>query len=71
MRRCVYPSIDVYIGKNSGRIHLTSHVDLECLSFQIGHVFRWFRNRKHYFCSRIEFVHQKGYQYDYVLFDLA
>ena len=35
LRRCVHPSVDVYIAKKSGRIHLTSRVDLECLSFQI------------------------------------
>ena len=76
LRRCVQPSVDVYIAKNSGRLHLTSRVDLECLSFQIlnlpnNHTFRWFGNRKHYFCSRIEFVQHKGYQFDYILFDLA
>ena len=35
LRRCVLPSVDVYLAKNSGHIHLTSRVDLECLSFQI------------------------------------
>ena len=69
-----HPSVDVYIPKNAGRIYLTSRLDLECVSFQIlnlanEHVFRWFN--KHYFCPRFEFVRQKGYQYDYTLFDLA
>ena len=35
LRRCVHPSVNIYIAKKSGRIHLTSRIDLECLSFQI------------------------------------
>ena len=76
LRRYVYPSINVYIAKNSGLVHLTSCVDLECLSFQIvdltnDHVFQGFGNCRHSVCGRIELAQQKGYQYDYILFDLA
>ena len=35
LRKFIHPSLDVYIAKNSGRIHLTSRVDLDCLRFQI------------------------------------
>ena len=35
LRDSVHPSVDVYVAKNSGRIHITSRVDLECLRYRI------------------------------------
>ena len=35
LRDSVHPSVYVYPAKNSGRLHITTHVDLECLRYQI------------------------------------
>ena len=85
LRDSVHPSVDVYVAKNSGRIHITSRVDLECLRYRISdvinkHLFfeRNFRYQPHegpdfiqqsFYGPRLEFVQQKGYQNDYILFD--
>lgn len=34
LRASVHPSVDVYVAKNSVRIHITSRVDLECLRYR-------------------------------------
>lgn len=82
LRGHVYPSIDVYIVKNSGRIHLSSYVNLEHFSFEVAqiaerHVFHWMYDRKFdYVMGLVEnfwldLVQKKGEQYDHILFDLA
>ena len=85
LRDSVHPYVDVYVAKNSGRIHITSCVDLECLHYRIfdvinNHLFfeRSFCYQPHqgpdfiqqrFYGPQHEFVQQKGYQYDYILFD--
>ena len=76
LRDSVHPSVDVYVAKNSGRIHITSHVDLECLRYRIfdainNHLIfeRNFRHQgpdfmqQNFYGPRFEFVQQKGDQY--------
>lgn len=73
LRKFIHPSLDVYVAKNSGRIHLTSRVDLDCLRFQILNLVNYhlFYRRIFEYLPRpdLNFVQQKGYQYDYILFD--
>ena len=85
LRDSVHPSVDVYVAKNSGPINITSRVDLEWLRYRIfdvinNHLFfeRNFRYQPHqgpdfiqqsFYGPRLEFVQQKGYQYDYILLD--
>ena len=54
LRDSVHHSVNVYVAKNSGRIHITSPVDLECLRYRIfdvinNHLFfeRNFRYQPH------------------------
>ena len=63
----------MFVAKNSGRIHLNSQADLDCLRFQIlnlvnYHLF-YLQNLEHLPRPDLNFVQQKGYQYNYILFD--
>ena len=73
LRKFIHPSLDVYVTKKSGRIQLTSRADLDCLRFQIlklvhYHLF-YLQNLEHLPRPDLNFVQQKGYQYNYILLD--
>ena len=70
LRKSIHPSLDVYVVKDSGRIHLTSQVDLDCLLFQISNLVNYhlFHHQNFEYLD-YNFVQQKGYQYNYILFD--
>ena len=85
LRDSVHPSGDVYIAKNSGRIYITSLVDVECLCYRIFDVINNHLIFEQNFCYQshqeqeftqqsfygawLESVQQREYQYDYSLFD--
>ena len=72
LKSCAHASIELYVSRNSGFIHLTSKVDLESVRFKIldiaiNHIF--YKNNGEYLSSpRHYFTQQKGYKYGYVLF---
>ena len=65
LRKNVHISIDLYVSKTTGYVHLTSRIDLQ-------------NARAAIFCSvkrcctayqvTLDFIQQKGYEYDYILF---
>ena len=73
LRNLVHRSIDIYVAKNSGYIHMTSRVNLYSLRSQVldivsNHPF-YRRNFEYLPSPKLQFVQQKGYQYDYILFE--
>ena len=73
LRNLVHRSIHIYVAKNSGYIHMTSRVDLYSLHSQVldiisNHPF-YRRNFEYLPSPKLQFVQQKGYQYDYILFE--
>ena len=72
LKSCVHASFELYLSRNSGFIHLTSRVDLEKVRFKIldivmNHIF-YLNNGEYLSTPRLDFIRQKGYEYDYVLF---
>ena len=77
-QRVLHPSIDDYVAKSSGRIHVTANIDLMHEYFSISdivwqHLFHdfWFRGNDIYDlyrCFRLKLCQQKGLQFDYFLF---
>ena len=77
-KRVLHPSINVYVAKSSGRIHVMANIDLMHEYFRITdivwqHLFHnfWFRDNDMYNlyrCFRLKLCQQKGLQFDYFLF---
>ena len=77
-KRVLHPSIDVYVAKSSGRIHVTANIDLMHKYSRITDIVRqhlfhdfWFRGNDTYDlyrCFRLKPCQQKGLQFDYFLF---
>ena len=63
LRDKVHASIESYISKKTAYIHITSRVDLEHDCYQIISIARDCVAYSAY----LDFVQQKGYQYDYIL----
>ena len=63
LRHFVHPSVDVYMAKNSGHIHITSCVDLECLHYQIFNIVNYhlFSRRSFRYVSDPSSVQQNVY----------
>ena len=79
LRRFLDTSIDVYIAKSSGRIHITANIDLIRFYSSVTqivwqqHFFHdfWFWGNytyDFYRCLELRLCQQKGCQYDYFLF---
>ena len=74
----LHPSIDAYVAKSSGRIHVTANIDLMHEYFRISdivwqHLFHdfWFRGNDSTISIDVldlSFVKKKGLQFDYFLF---
>ena len=64
--------IDIYVAKNFGYIHMTSRVDLYSLRSQVVDIVSncpFYRRNFGYLPSpKLQLVQQRGYQYDYILF---
>ena len=71
-KRFIHPSIDVYVAKSSGRIHVTVNIDLmheysritEIVWQHLFHDF-WFWGNDTHSCFRLKLCQEKGLQFDY------
>ena len=72
LRNLVHCSIDICVAKNFGYIHITSRVDLYSFLSQVVDIVSnrpFYRRNVEYLPSpKLQFVQQRGYQYDYILF---
>ena len=71
LKSCVHDSIELYVSRNSGFIHLTSTVDLESVRFKILNIVMncifYLNNGEYLSTPRLDFIQQMGHEYDCVL----